>query len=1136
MENSGQLAPPPRLSLGEVPPLGLTGGLDDIHQYDSSLQDAGIFALGDAVDKLGDLDSKLDALFREDSIQSGIQKEQSSVQRQFSYLSSSDSYDAQATVVSLEPTGRTTVEQSTQQDSRSEINKLLAERTFPRGSHRLEVAAEVGDWSQAKTLPLVLPSHTSRRSTLIDYDNLNPDIGQLEVDVGGISMDYMHDYMIDNQQSDRKPKLSEARATGRSLWDSTQDQNVKFSVPDRKNFVNDRKSAPSDRKLTTPTQNNRIQMKDAFGRDFTCGDIPEYGEVSRLKNGPVPMKRVAVDNARNVMTGEPGYASHNRRRSSGSLRPGCLSDSSEEEPIPVLQVNHTEKISKDISSKAPYPLKHEPRLSSGSTMDVSVQDAYGMDTDRKESIPLVPKHTLDTFQSDESHQQEEEGCLPCVKKSKKNKSARPRNGAKGKRSCLTAHLAASGLNNALPELKSMVASYSKMLTEDRAQFLETMFRAVKLNNLGVTKILCKIVQKNGLRLSSFPLREPESSATILHVALLYNNESIVRMLLELKDRELILAKYESSEYRNQTALHLAVANENPGLIERILLSLEPHDRVLLINTTANGRYFKDQHPNGQLCLTAAAWAGNVEVIKTLVRYGGQLSLKNSFGNTLLHTIVLQSTESHMKAKCEKLIQCVWEACNIQAEQRTLLYEGIHQNQREIMQERLQEELFRDLLQIRNNNGFTPLVLSVTSGSSLFKSLINMEKIFKIPQNKLGSIAWVTYDVTDIASFAKEKYNKFSVLHILAHKSQHLATEISEGDDEEEEDILEMEPIKSIVNLKWRKVYRWAYIFWFAVHLLYMMLFTACTAATNSRPFLNSTRFGHITNAASLNLLQRQQNAAEIKHWLLIFAILPGLYMLLECIDIGGITPYKIQFMKNQNIVRRLIRCVNSEWSITGNGPYRLVSFGFSSFTLQWYILYYQRDDLQDIALAMSLLLGWIFLLFFTRACRFTCRFSIMIQKMFFQDLLYFLAVYGIILLSFSFAISALFTFMGDPDITINKVFYDMMNVVTDLDTKQSVDKVRHPMFAKLMLILYAIVAVILLMNMLIAMMNTSYEAVRITRCNLWKQQQLSIMLMMERRFYWLRPLCSYSECDVWQKQVSGDNFRSFMDVTMVGRP
>ncbi|KAK2140568.1 hypothetical protein LSH36_1309g00011 [Paralvinella palmiformis] len=745
---------------------------------------------------------------------------------------------------------------------------------------------------------------------------------------------------------------------------------------------------------------------------------------------------------------------------------------------------------------------------------------------RKSLAQLADEEAIQLYQPPETEDEESESddsrrCLVCTGRSRKKNQLKNKNADTQKKGGAMTALHPDKEISSLPGIKQLVANYAKMLYEDRPQFVDTMFRAVKLNNVDVSRILCKIVLKSRLKLSQFDLREPESSATILHVALLYNYESIVRMLLSLNDKDLIVAKYESYEYRNQTGLHLAVANENPGLIASILTSLEVQDRVALINTIANGKYFRTRHPDGQLCLTVAAWAGNDQVIKTLVKYGGDLGLKNSIGNTLLHSIILQSIHFPERGHYERLIDCVWEACDIKASQLTVMYEAKFQKQKELKQKELQEDLFRELLKVRNDDGYTPLALAVTKLSRLFKYLINMEKIFKIPQNKLGSIAWVTYDVTDISSFAQDKYNKFSVLHILAHNSQQLSRHANLG-DKDNEDFLEMEPISTILTNKWRSVYRWIYIFWLIIHISYMVVFTVCTIPVNSKPKRNPNPDGR---------------PVEPQLWFIFFMILPSIYMLQECLDIGGIKPYRIQFMSNQNIFKRCMNCLKSEWTITGNGPYRLVNFGFSSFTLQWFILYLDKDERQDIALAMSLLLGWIFVLFFTRACRVTCRFTIMIQKMFFRDLIYFLTVYGIILVAFSFSMNALFTYLGDEDKMISKVFNDMMNVVTDLDTKQSTQDSRHPMFSKILLILYAIVAVILLMNMLIAMMNTSYETVRVTRCNLWKQQQLSIMLMLERRFFFIKYLCQKSESDTWRKEVGESReWRCFLDVTMLHQP
>jgi ankyrin repeat protein len=93
-------------------------------------------------------------------------------------------------------------------------------------------------------------------------------------------------------------------------------------------------------------------------------------------------------------------------------------------------------------------------------------------------------------------------------------------------------------------------------------------------------------QKSGLKLGNRDFREPESSATILHVALLYNHIDIVDFLISTGDRDLLLARYETAEYHNQTCLHVAVANGNDTVVERLILALDSEVGAewLLVNT------------------------------------------------------------------------------------------------------------------------------------------------------------------------------------------------------------------------------------------------------------------------------------------------------------------------------------------------------------------------------------------------------------------------------------------------------------------------------------------------------------------------------------------------------------------------
>jgi hypothetical protein len=212
---------------------------------------------------------------------------------------------------------------------------------------------------------------------------------------------------------------------------------------------------------------------------------------------------------------------------------------------------------------------------------------------------------------------------------------------------------------------------------------------------------------------------------------------------------------------------------------------------------------------------------------------------------------------------------------------------------------------------------------------------------------------------------------------------------------------------------------------------------------------------------------------------------------------------------------------------------------FSVFVLSWLVLHMKGAEDQDIPLSLAMVFGWLFMLFFTRACRHVCRFSIMTQKMFFEDCLYFIAVYIFFWLGFSTAMHALLLYGDTPGLQVWNTLYGMLNVVTDAGEKASGDVARIPGIAGALLSMYAVVSVILLLNMLIAMMNTSYEAVKSSKTNIWRNQQLSIMLMLERRLWWWEWLCERSQKHTWSREIQnqgqaiegGTSKRIFLEIT-----
>jgi len=86
-------------------------------------------------------------------------------------------------------------------------------------------------------------------------------------------------------------------------------------------------------------------------------------------------------------------------------------------------------------------------------------------------------------------------CWSCAQIIRNKSKAMPKSliGLGKGKSCMTS-LGVSDDDSTMPNPHSLVANYARMLAEDRPRFVETLFRAVKLNKLDVTKILCRIVQ------------------------------------------------------------------------------------------------------------------------------------------------------------------------------------------------------------------------------------------------------------------------------------------------------------------------------------------------------------------------------------------------------------------------------------------------------------------------------------------------------------------------------------------------------------------------------------------------------------------------------------------------------------------
>ncbi|KAG9468024.1 hypothetical protein GDO78_013874 [Eleutherodactylus coqui] len=254
----------------------------------------------------------------------------------------------------------------------------------------------------------------------------------------------------------------------------------------------------------------------------------------------------------------------------------------------------------------------------------------------------------------------------------------------------------------------------------------------------------------------------------------------------------------SNLYYGQTALHIAAVNQNINLV------------VALINRGADvcspraiGTFFAANAKNlfyfGEHILTFAACVGDIEIVKILLDHGADLQAKDSWGNTVLHILVLQPNRS---LSCQIFDFLISQDCG------------------------------ETLTDIPNAQGLSPLKLAAIEGNVvMFQHLLQKKR--KI-QWTFGTVNNTMYDISEFDSYKGQQ----SMLELIASSNKSQAYQI-----------LNISPVKELLQKKWHsegRPFTWQLAF---VYFLYMICVSLCCA---NRPLKN--REDNITNPRDMTLL------------------------------------------------------------------------------------------------------------------------------------------------------------------------------------------------------------------------------------------------------------------------------------------
>uniref|UniRef100_UPI00398E69A3 transient receptor potential cation channel subfamily V member 5-like n=1 Tax=Pristiophorus japonicus TaxID=55135 RepID=UPI00398E69A3 len=298
-----------------------------------------------------------------------------------------------------------------------------------------------------------------------------------------------------------------------------------------------------------------------------------------------------------------------------------------------------------------------------------------------------------------------------------------------------------------------------------------LFKAARQNDVETMKNL--IQEKN-----VDPYERGAVGETVLHVAALYNSKEAAVILLNAFPF-LIDEPIDCEMYKGETALHIAVVNQNVELIKE-LLALNADIK----HSRAVGTFFtpgKDcRCYYGEYVLSFAACIGNEQIVKMIVAHGAPLNAQDKQGNTVFHMLVLHPNKS-MACRMYNFISSL-----------------------------ISKEKIEYLENITNKDGLTPMKLSAFEGDvAMFSHFMQKRKQIYWA---FGPVSSTLYDLTGIDTWGDE----LSVLDILCSSKK-----------KEARKLLKITPVKEVLHHKWTNYGFKYFLLWTALYFLYTIIFTVC---------------------------------------------------------------------------------------------------------------------------------------------------------------------------------------------------------------------------------------------------------------------------------------------------------------------
>ena len=360
--------------------------------------------------------------------------------------------------------------------------------------------------------------------------------------------------------------------------------------------------------------------------------------------------------------------------------------------------------------------------------------------------------------------------------------------------------------------------------------------------------------------------------------------------------------------------------------------------------------------------------------------------------------------------------------------------------------------------------------------------------------------------------------------------------VENGQESDISEILSAEPFHSLVYNYWTMCRRgYELLMW--KHVAYMVLLTYFVMPDNTwiqSRFQNGSvisengTFNGTTAPITQNLF-----SVKIFSFFLIWPALIFIYELVTAMHFIVQMRYKkngrslryelLGRLKVGEITSGLMRIPVGLMLFIFDNLSHISATAFAASCVAWYVNCVYSSSLQTYleCLAVFLVFGWLHTINYVKGFKDWNALASILKQILIKDITRFIYIYIFVLISFGYAIHVLMQInshvrpeLSSSSSTIYLTFYQMLspgNVLDvtenpiywhdDKNTAVSGSRVLRAVYAT-----YSILSSVVLMNMLIAMMNSTYSDVKSVRSTAWRFESLRMALWIERNFRFVRKL------------------------------